>query len=107
MLIILIIGGGEEAEIIQYIEAELSWYLQGFSQQKPVDLKKLLKKAVPSLSAGFKNLFRMNPYLEMDQHELCMLQDHSFPVLWTNLFSCGCTCERLQYVLFRKLGSKW
>lgn len=39
VLIVLIVGGGEETVIIQYIEAELSWHLQGFSQHKPVDLK--------------------------------------------------------------------
>lgn len=44
MLIILIVGGGEETVIIQYIEAELSWYLQGFSQHKPVDLKSFWQK---------------------------------------------------------------
>lgn len=31
MLIILIIEGEKETMIIQYIEAELSWALQGFS----------------------------------------------------------------------------
>lgn len=81
MLTIFIVGGGEQTAIIQHIEEELRWYLQGFSQHKSVDLGSFEKSYFLSLAQGFKNLFRMNQYVEMDQHKLCILLDSNFPIV--------------------------
>lgn len=81
MLNIFIAGGGGKTAIIEHIEEELRWYLQGFSPHKSIDFTSFERSFFLSLAQVFKSLLRMNQYLEVDQDKLCMLLDSSSSVL--------------------------